>query len=298
MKFLLLAITMVTAFPVLAGSGLERLIVNDGYLSYQGSGEGEVILTIHGALVADSFVTIVDEPALKDYRLIRYHRRGYSDSASLGATAEGILDRSVADIIALLDHLEVDRAHVVGHSLGGVIAMGLAMRWPDRVQTLMLLEPPIMAVSAAGAMREQIGPALAYYEAGNSDAAVDAFLARLIRPEWQEFMESRVPGAIDQAVTNADTFFGIELPALAQQAFDAEGAARLSMPTLYVLGSESSGIAHADGFFEQGKALLMNNLPNAESRTLEGIDHSLQIGFPDLLAPIIADFADRHPIDD
>ena len=110
-------------------------------------------------------------------------------------------------------------------------------------------------------------------------------------------MIDQVPGAVDQAIADADTFFELEAPGLSEFRFDDERAARLSMPALYVLGSESSGIAGADGFFEQGKELLLNKLPNAESITLSGVDHSLQIGFPEKLAPIIAGFAARHPIE-
>lgn len=295
---LLLIMIMIMTAPILASPGLERAPVNGGYLTYQQSGEGEVILTIHGALVADSFVPIMNQPVLDGYRLIRYRRSGYSDSAPLDLSTGGLLEKAAADAVALLDHLEVDRAHVVGHSLGGMIALELAWQSPERVQTLMLLEPAIMQVPAAEQMLEQIAPALAHHEDGDSVAAVDAFLTRLIRPEWQELMESQMPGAVDQAIANADTFFGIEVPALAQHEFDGKRAARLSMPALYVLGSESSAIAHADGFFEQGKQLLLQTLPNARSVRLEGVDHSLQFGFPERLASTITEFVAAHPIEE
>jgi pimeloyl-ACP methyl ester carboxylesterase len=297
MRCLLPFLVTILVAPVLASPGLERAPVNGDYLTYQQRGDGEAILTIHGALVADSFVPIMEAPALERFQLIRYRRSGYADSASLDIPPEAFLDRAVADAVALLDHLEVERAHVVGHSSGAVIAMELALRWPDRVHSLMLLEPPMSMVPAAEELFAIIGKAAAHHGQGDSAAGVDVFLTHLTRPEWQQLMDDRVPGAVDQAVADADTFFDLEVPGLGEFEFDAERAARLSMPILYVLGSESSAIAGAEGFFEQGKELLLNKLPNAESITLDGVDHSLQIGFPEKLAPVIAEFAARHPIE-
>jgi len=45
-------------------------------IEYERHGEGEVVLTIHGAIVADSFAPLMYEPALSRYQLLRYRRRG------------------------------------------------------------------------------------------------------------------------------------------------------------------------------------------------------------------------------
>ena len=74
-------------------------------------------------------------------------------------------------------------------------------------------------------------------------------------------MIDQVPGAVDQAIADADTFFDLEVPGLGEFEFDSERAARLSIPAIYVLGSESSAIAGADGFFEQSRDLLISKLP-------------------------------------
>jgi len=297
MRYMLLSLTMIMVAPALASPDLERAPVNGGYLTYQQNGEGEAVFTIHGALVADAFLPIMDQPALDGYRVIRYQRSGHAHSASLDISPADFLDRAVADALALLDHLNVERAHVVGHSSGAVIAMALALNSPDRVHSLVLLEPPMAMVPAAEELFETIGKATSYHQAGDSAAGVDAFLTRLTGPEWQELMASQVPGAKDQAIADAASFFDIEVPGLAEFEFDVERASRLTMPALYVLGTESSAIANAAGFFEQGKEFLMKALPNAESITLEGMNHSMQIGFPETLAQTIAEFAARHPID-
>ena len=297
MQNLLPAWSLILVVAAQASLPLERAPINGDFLTYQQRGEGEAILTIHGALVADAFLPILDQPALEGYRVIQYRRSGYSNSAALDLAPEEFLDRAASDAIALLDHLDIDRAHLVGHSSGAVIAMQVALRAPERVQSLVLLEPPISTGPAAETLFAHIGRAGSYHEAGDSAAAVDAFLTRLTGPEWEELINDRVPGAVDQAIADAGTFFDLEVPGLSEFHLDETLGAQLSMPALYVLGSESSAIAGADGFFEQSKELLINKLPNAEPITLDGMDHSMQLGFPERLAPILAEFAARHPIE-
>jgi len=143
------------------------------------------------------------QPALDGYRVIRYQRSGHGDSTPMDIAPEAFLDRAVTDALALLDHLEVERAHLVGHSSGAVIAMALAMNSPDRVQSLVLLEPPMIMVPAAEELFETIGKATLYHEAGDSAAGFDTFLTRLTGPEWQKLKADQVPGAEDQAIAGA-----------------------------------------------------------------------------------------------
>jgi pimeloyl-ACP methyl ester carboxylesterase len=110
-------------------------------LEYEVHGRGEPVLLIHGSHVADGFLPLAREAALTDrYRLIRYHRRGFAGSDR--ASAPFGIDGQAGDARALLQELDVGRAHVVGHSYGAVIALQLAVQAPSAVRSLALLEPP------------------------------------------------------------------------------------------------------------------------------------------------------------
>ena len=67
------------------------------------------------------------------YRCITYAARGYPPSGVPGDGAAYSQDRAVADAVAVLDGLGVDRAHVVGLSMGGFTALHLTLRHPARV---------------------------------------------------------------------------------------------------------------------------------------------------------------------
>src|SRR4030095_8342252 len=98
------------------------------------------MLLIHGAHLADALQPLVAEPALERFQRIRYHRRGLRGSTRPAGNEPTSGDTQAQDAAGLLDHLGVDRAHVVGHSFGGAIALELAAQHPTRVTSLVLLE--------------------------------------------------------------------------------------------------------------------------------------------------------------
>ena len=117
-----------------------------------GSASGEPVVLIHGAFLATAYAPLCAEPLLAPYKLIRYHRRGYAGSSHPSGPAS--IARQAADCRALLAHLGVERAHVVGHSSGGAIALRLALDFPEVVHSLVLLEPALMDVPKGGAHGE------------------------------------------------------------------------------------------------------------------------------------------------
>ena len=133
-----------------------------------GNPDGEAVLFMHAG-TATAFVPLMQEPALADrYRLVRYHRRGYAGSD--GFDGEASIERHVHDAVALLDHLGIERAHVVGHSGSGVIALQLALDAPQVVQSLVLEEPAIHAIDPqwAAVISEAIAAPLARFRSGDA----------------------------------------------------------------------------------------------------------------------------------
>ncbi|WP_327399204.1 alpha/beta fold hydrolase [Streptomyces sp. NBC_01288] len=70
-------------------------------------------------------------------RVVRLDLRGHGESTGAGARTVGEL---AADVVALLDHLEVDRFVPVGHSMGGMIAQTLVLDHPERVERMVLVD--------------------------------------------------------------------------------------------------------------------------------------------------------------
>lgn len=110
--------------------------VRNAQLHYSDDGDGFPVLLIHG-LAGDHSAWAPQVTALRDrYRVVAFDNRGAGRSTQ---REEAVTTRSMAeDALALLDVLGVERAHVVGRSMGGAIGQHLALIAPERVHSLVL----------------------------------------------------------------------------------------------------------------------------------------------------------------
>jgi len=269
---------------------MERADVNGITLEYEVQGSGEPVVLIHGSHIADTFATLMAEPALRDhFSLIRYHRRGFAGSSRADAPLP--ISRQAADCLALLRQLGVQRAHLVGHSYGGAIALQLALDAPEAVRSLSLLEPALFDVPSFVQLSEQIERTAQIYEAGDKAGAVDAFLEAVCGREYRAALDRRLPGAFEQAVTDAGTFFDVELPALGEWTFSREDAARINHPVLGVLGADSDAVWPGWG---ESHRLSLEWLPQAKPFVLPRAAHLLQVQNPgDMARGLAAFFAEN-----
>lgn len=268
---------------------MQRARVNGVELEYDVTGQGEPVLLISPVL-ADAFVPILPEPSLASgYQLITYHKRGWAGSTHTPAPVS-IADHA-ADAASLLAHLDVRRAHVVGHSSGAAVAAQLAVQHPELVHTLGLLELSLLSVPGAGPFLQKAGPAFEAYAGGKHQEALVIFMNAVSGLEWdacRALLDTRIPGAVAAAIKDADTFFGIELPALSAWPFGAAEAKGISQPVLSVLGSETEPL------WQEIAMVLRSWLPQVEEHTVDGAGHLLQIQRPQAVAQALAGFFDRH----
>ncbi|MDQ3861897.1 MAG: alpha/beta fold hydrolase, partial [Actinomycetota bacterium] len=265
---------------------MERARINGAELEYEIRGEGEPVLLIHGSHVARSFVPLMDQPALTgEYKLIRYHRRGF-----LGSTSpEGpfsIKDQA-EDARALLEYLDLWPAHVVGHSYGGAIGLQLAHDAPEYVHSLALLEAAIPSVRRGRVLREMIALAGRLYQEGDWEAAEDFFLGT---PRERAVIERNVPGGLEQALADMDTFFDVEAPAHEEWRFGAEEGSKIKQPALYMLGAESSPL------YVEILDAIREWMPQTEAVILPDASHLLHIQEPGGAAVLLRNFFARHPL--
>ncbi len=270
---------------------MDSTKVNGVELEYEVVGSGEPVLLISPVL-ADGFVPLLSQPVLADnYQLIWYHKRGWVGSTHTPAPVS-IADHA-ADAAALLNHLGVPRAHIAGHSSGAAVAAQLALDRPETVRTLILLELSLLSVPSGEAFFQQVGPAFEAYGNGDHENALAIFMSAVGGVDWatcRNLLDECLPGAVAQAVKDADTFFGVELPALAQWAFGPEHAAAIHCPVLSVLGAETQPLWVEVAHF------LRTYLPYVEDCTIDGVGHLLHIQRPEPVARAMADFMERNPM--
>ena len=110
--------------------------VRDIELYYEEHGHGDPLLCIMG-FATDSTGWLLQTPAFAEHhRTIIFDNRGVGRSAK--PTGAYTIHEMADDAVGLLDHLKIDRTHVLGLSMGGMIAQELVLRHPDRVRKLVL----------------------------------------------------------------------------------------------------------------------------------------------------------------
>jgi pimeloyl-ACP methyl ester carboxylesterase len=261
-------------------------------LEYEERGAGEPVVLIHPGHFADWFTPLLDEPTLTDrYRVASYHRVGCAGSSHLAGPVS--FAQQATHCRSVMRHLGIERAHIVGHSSSGNIALQLALDAPDAVHSLALLEPALMSVPSAQTSRAFVGTAAQLYRVGDKAGAVDTFLQGTCGPGYRAVLDQALPGAFDQHVADADTFFGQELPALQQWSFTREEARRITQPVLAVIGAKSKEL---DPIWGERQKLLLSWLPNVEPFVLPNATHLLQVQNPRGMAERLVAFFARHPL--
>jgi 3-oxoadipate enol-lactonase len=113
--------------------------VNGTCLYYETAGSGTPVVLIHGS---GSDLRLWDaqvETSAEQYLVLRYDLRGHGKSAVPGNEPYA----HAADLDALLGHLNLPQAHVIGLSLGGEIALNFALAYPEKTMNLVLAGPAL-----------------------------------------------------------------------------------------------------------------------------------------------------------
>lgn len=107
----------------------------------QGEPQAPVVILLHGfPQTAHSWRLVL--PHLRDFRVVVPDQRGYSPGARPEAVEAYQIGELTADVLGLLDALDIERAHVVGHDWGAAVAWQVGARHPDRVRTLTAVSVP------------------------------------------------------------------------------------------------------------------------------------------------------------
>lgn len=128
---------------------------------WAGAGDGTAVLAVHGITASHMCWSGVAD-AVPELELIAPDLRGRGRSSTLPGPAG--LRRHAEDLLAVLDHLGIERVVVAGHSMGGLVAVVMANAYPDRVSRLVLVDGGLPLELAAGTTVDQavaatLGPA-------------------------------------------------------------------------------------------------------------------------------------------
>ena len=268
-------------------------------LRYAVLGEGEPVLCIHGTTVADSLITPLRffPPLLENYQLISYYRAGYGGST---LTKDGLsIEEGAEHVRELLDHLGLEKAHIMGFSFGGVIAFQFLLSQPERAHSAILLEPylPREAPEAVQANVDAFMSAMELFQAGDKLGAAFRYMEAVCGPRFLGAVEMTGPLDVwDRVEKCVDTTFTVDFPAISQWGFTFAGADAYPKPTMPVLAAMGLDSEAAMAGFRETQRFLMGWLPQAERAGIPGATHGLQSMNPVAVGEAAFEFLRRHPM--
>jgi 3-oxoadipate enol-lactonase len=210
---------------------MPRAKLNGADLYYEEHGSGPALVFVHGG--GGNHLSWWQQVPVFSIRCrcIIYDQRGYGSSTPVGPADPDVL---AADLLALLDHLAVERACLVAQSLGGWAAWGVAARQPQRVRALLMADTP-GSVPTSAAERMFLG----------MQERVRGGEAPLARAIWPRLAETRPDLAflywqIQALNPPLAPDAGGEMLAKLARRVPAPG---LDAPVLFVVGEEDAMIA-------------------------------------------------------
>ena len=254
----------------------------DVTLRYRDEGAGPAIVFIHGWTLDLDLWEQQAARLCNSMRVLRFDRRGFGLSTGRPDPAA-----DAGDLVALLDHLQVEHAVVVGMSQGARAALAVALRFPGRVAALVLDGPPDFA--GEGAAEADADLSLAPYRELVRESGLDEF-----RRAWREhpLMRLRTDDQAARALLNRmlARYPGADLAAepAGGEAVDIGALARLTLPVLIVNGSADTPARIAAG------DRLERLLPRAVRGWVLGAGHLANLDNPVVYDEVLRTFLRRQ----
>ena len=269
--------------------------VNGTELHYEVSGQGEPVVLIPGLGLDRSYFAAAIPQLERFAKVISLDLRGVGQSAkppgpySMRLWAE--------DVSALLDHLGERRAHVVGSSLGGCVALELVDQRPDQVASLVLVAA-FSELDRSLELNFRLRIAIVE-QLGMTDVLADHMLLWTLSRRFIETERGKqAAAAIQQAVRRnspalyasflrAILEFGRVLPEQAGQPKVTERLSQIAVPTLLVVGADD--ILTPVSFSRK----IQERIPGAELAVIPDCGHITFVEQPDENARLVVDFIHR-----
>ena len=249
-------------------------------LHFQQKGTGPDIILIHGLFGSLDNLGLIAKALTDHYRVTSVDVRNHGDSFQLG---DMDYHQTSNDVVKLMAHLQISNAHILGHSMGGKIAMQLAVNHPDRVNKLIVAD--IAPVQYPPHHKQIIEGLLAIeLDETSTRKSVDHKLSEYVEEQGiRQFLLRNL--ALNE---NKQLYFKCHIENIAkgyEQIMQGMATTKQYLgETLFIKGGKSDYIKaeHAD--------IIKNIFPNSRAKIIQGAGHWLHAEKPVAFNKIVNDF--------
>ncbi|ACA86554.1 alpha/beta fold hydrolase [Shewanella woodyi] len=256
-------------------------------MNYTSTGQGPAVILIHGLFGNLDNLKNLSNSLESHNQVIRVDVPNHGLSPHWPTMNYPALAKAM---IELMDELSIEKAHLVGHSMGGKIAMATALSYPDRIASLIAAD--IAPVSYQNrhsdvfdalqnvdlSQLESRAQALNSLTASGIDAGTAQFLLKnLTRDETSFKWKMNLSGLLD-CYPDMIAWYNNTIPA----------KERYTGPSLFIRGGDSDYVTASH------RAAIMAQFPNVQAKTIEGAGHWLHAQKPVIFNRIVSEFIQKH----
>jgi pimeloyl-ACP methyl ester carboxylesterase len=235
-------ICLLAVLSMLSVTGMvcaKSLKVKEGVIYYEVRGKGPAIVLLHGGFGDSRMWNHQFDVFSKDFKVVRYDQLGFGKSSKPQAAYS-----PVAVLLQLMDSLKIQKANLIGNSMGGTLAIDFALLHPDRVLSLVIVGSGADGYSIPKEDKDRINAVFSTAAQKGPTAAEELWLAQpmvavaISHPDSDELLRTMVK---DNNSIFLMRFWPIEK-------MDPPGLERLNdiqVPTLVIFGDQDTRLVHA-----------------------------------------------------
>ncbi|MFC2060404.1 alpha/beta fold hydrolase [Chloroflexota bacterium] len=261
--------------------------INGVDINYEVAGQGEAVVLIHGYTGSNQDWKNQIPLLLPKYKVMAPDQRGHGKSAAPATPEEYSMEIFVDDVVSLLNMLDIKKCCLIGHSLGGFIALAFALEHPEMLRALVLVDTSSgqlardpdhadMWRKLYELARSQGMEAAFEYESANNPMRIEKYQKH---PELREVTRQKM------LMTSVDGYVYTSRAMGKRQAVTPR-LAEIKVPTLIFWGDEDAIMADA-------ALTIKDGIADSEMITVKGTGHSPHEEAPDVFNEALLKFMGR-----
>ena len=271
---------------------VKTLPVNGYEMAYLERGAGIPLVLVHGGVSDYRHWLLQVRPFSVNYRTISVSLRHSYPERWNGDGDDFSIGQHVQDMVSFIKELNAGPVHLVGHSLGGDVALLLASTHPSLLRSLILVEPAPMysllpetteTIEGIKKSRASFSAALECLQRGGLDKGVEQFIDDIGGSgAWENVSERQKEIFRDNAWSMRS------LNSAAQEPYTCADAAKINVPLLLVVGEKSERV------YKIMMDALQQCLNQHEKITILNAPHAMNQAYPKAFNAAVLDFLARH----